>query len=68
MSTPESSAPVGAAQQTPDADDDGLVSLYQAHKKIYPRSVSVLFSKWRLGLVLLTQLVFYVLAWLQWND
>ena len=68
MSTPESSAPAGAAQQTPDADDDGLVSLYQAHKKIYPRSVSGLFSKWRWGLVWLTQLVFYGLAWLQWND
>ena len=56
------------APASEEGGDSELVSLYQAHKKIYPRSVSGLFSKWRWGLVWLTQLVFYGLAWLQWND
>ncbi len=42
-----------------DADDAEMVSLYEAHKKIYPRSVSGLFSRWRWVFVWLTQLVFY---------
>ncbi|MFM1906719.1 MAG: hypothetical protein RLZZ591_396 [Pseudomonadota bacterium] len=45
-----------------------MVSLYQAHKKIYPRSVSGFFSKWRWGLVFLTQLVFYATPWLEWGQ
>ncbi len=43
-------------------------SLLEANKKIYPRSVSGFFSKWRWGLVILTQLVFYGLPWLQWGE
>jgi cytochrome c oxidase accessory protein FixG len=43
------------------------VSLYQASKKIYPRSISGMFARWRWGLVFLTQLVFYGLPWLQWG-
>jgi cytochrome c oxidase accessory protein FixG len=45
-----------------------MVSLYEAHQKIYPRSVTGLFSNWRWGMVLLTQLVFYGLPWLQWGQ
>ena len=45
-----------------------MVSLYEAHKKIYPRSVSGLFSRWRWALVWLTQLVFYGLPWLEWGQ
>ena len=45
-----------------------MVSLYEAHKKIYPRSVSGLFSNWRWGMVFLTQLVFYGLPWLEWGQ
>ncbi|MBI2751205.1 MAG: cytochrome c oxidase accessory protein CcoG [Burkholderiales bacterium] len=45
-----------------------MFSLYEAHKKIYPRSVSGLFSNWRWGMVFLTQLVFYGLPWLQWGQ
>ncbi len=45
-----------------------MVSLYQAHKKIYPRSVSGVFSRWRWILVFLTQLVFYGLPWLEWGQ
>lgn len=45
-----------------------MVSLYESHKKIYPRSVSGLFSRWRWGMVFLTQLVFYGLPWLEWGQ
>ena len=45
-----------------------MVSLYAAHQKIYPRSVAGLFSNWRWGMVLLTQLVFYGLPWLEWGQ
>jgi cytochrome c oxidase accessory protein FixG len=52
-----------AANSAPEA-----VSLYQAHKKIYPRSVKGLFNKWRWALVYLTQIFFYGMPWLQWNQ
>lgn len=51
-----------------DADDAEMVSLYQAHKKVYPRSVSGLFARWRWGMVFLTQLVYYGLPWLEWGQ
>jgi cytochrome c oxidase accessory protein FixG len=43
-------------------------SLYEAQKKIYPRSVSGFFSQWRWACVVLTQLVFYGLPWLEWGQ
>ncbi len=45
---------------------DAQASLYEAHQKIYPRSVTGIFARWRWGFVFLTQLVFYGLPWLQW--
>ena len=48
--------------------DEEMFSLYQAQKKIYPRSVSGLFSKWRWAMVFITQIVFYGLPWLQWGQ
>ena len=45
-----------------------MISLYAAHEKIYPRSVSGLFSNWRWACVVLTQLVFYGLPWLEWGQ
>jgi cytochrome c oxidase accessory protein FixG len=52
----------------PVGSDDTAESLYEAQKKIYPRSVSGLFSRWRWGFVFLTQLVFYGLPWLEWGQ
>ncbi len=49
-------------------DGGGLFSIYQAHQKIYPRSVTGLFAKLRWAAVLFTQLIFYGLPWLEWND
>ncbi|MEO6294089.1 MAG: cytochrome c oxidase accessory protein CcoG [Burkholderiaceae bacterium] len=45
-----------------------MVSLYASREKIYPRSVSGLFSNWRWGMVFLTQLVFYGVPWLEWGQ
>ena len=52
----------------PQEAEEVLISLYASHEKIYPRSVSGLFSSWRWGMVFLTQLVFYGLPWLEWGQ
>jgi len=56
---------VPAAQ---DSSQGEMVSLYEAQKKIYPRSISGLFARWRWAMVWLTQLIFYGLPWLQWGE
>ncbi len=43
-------------------------SLYEAQQKIYPRAISGVFARWRWLMVVLTQLVFYGLPWLQWGE
>ncbi|MDP4299031.1 cytochrome c oxidase accessory protein CcoG [Leptothrix discophora] len=45
-----------------------MVSLYEKTRKIYPKAVTGLFVRWRWALVWLTQIVFYGLPWLSWND
>ena len=49
------------------SDDEVMVSLYAAAKKIYPRSVEGIFAYWRWILVFVTQIVFYGLPWLEWG-
>ncbi len=52
-----------------DSSKDGAWGeLYQAHQKIYPRSVQGIFAKWRWGFVFLTQIIFYCLPWLEWGQ
>ena len=61
--------PIRAVPAAP-ANDSGaprMVSLYQKHSKVYPRSVQGWFAKWRWLMVWLTQAVFYGLPWLPWN-
>jgi cytochrome c oxidase accessory protein FixG len=41
-------------------------SLYEAQKKIHPRTVTGRFASWRWAFVWLTQLVFYGLPWIPW--
>jgi cytochrome c oxidase accessory protein FixG len=41
--------------------------LYEVRTKIYSRAVSGWFARWRVALVLATQLVFYGTPWLTWN-
>ncbi len=42
-------------------------SLYEIRAKIHPRHVQGWFAAWRWTLVWATQLVFYGIAWLEWN-
>jgi cytochrome c oxidase accessory protein FixG len=49
-------------------EDSLEVALYEIRKKIYPRAVSGVIANWRVALVVITQLVFYGLPWLMWND
>jgi cytochrome c oxidase accessory protein FixG len=60
--------PVVPAGEGARGVDGELISLYAPHEKIYPRSVSGLFSRWRWAMVVLTQLVFYGLPWLEWGQ
>jgi cytochrome c oxidase accessory protein FixG len=61
--------PEPATTLKPDEDAAvQIVSLYQAQKKIYPRAVTGLFVAWRWAFVWLTQLIFYGLPWLMWNN
>ena len=59
-------APVSA--HAGSGGDVQMVSLYEATKKIYPRTVHGIFVKWRWIMVVLTQLVFYGLPWLEWGQ
>ncbi len=54
--------------EAPQGAEPEMVALYEAHKRIYPRSVSGYFAKWRWALVFLTQLVFYFTPWLEWGQ
>ena len=67
----------GAAQPAvipivPVSADDELGSLYAKRKEIYPRARIGdrlgWFQRWRWAAVWLTQIVFYGLPWLTWND
>ncbi|MCK9214142.1 MAG: cytochrome c oxidase accessory protein CcoG, partial [Rhodoferax sp.] len=60
---PKKVIPIAAA-----ASDEELVSLYAAQQKIYPRSVSGVFSQWRWIMVWVTQIIFYGLPWLEWGQ
>ncbi|MCK6406446.1 MAG: cytochrome c oxidase accessory protein CcoG [Rhodocyclaceae bacterium] len=43
------------------------ITLYEKHKKVYPRSVTGLFANWRWAMVWFTQIIFYGTCWLEWN-
>ena len=58
--------PAGAKRKT--ASDSLEDTLRDVRRKIYPRSVTGWFAGWRVTLVVLTQLLYYGLPWLQWND
>jgi cytochrome c oxidase accessory protein FixG len=52
----------------PAAAEGAGQGLYASEKKVYPRTVTGLFARWRLAFVWLTQIVFYGLPWLQWGE
>jgi len=60
--------PIRKAANVPSGDADDEIGLYEIRKKIYPRSITGRFATWRVALVIATQVVFYGLPWLYWND
>ena len=54
--------------QANPASNDKQQWLLEVRQKIYARSVSGRFARWRWALVWLTQLLFYGLPWLSWNN
>jgi cytochrome c oxidase accessory protein FixG len=54
--------------QAPADADVHTIELFEARQKIYPRSVSGFFSRWRWAVVFITQLVYYGLPWLDWGQ
>ena len=62
---------MGEGGQARLGGEDGsahVVSLYQKQRKLYPRAVSGWFAGWRWALVWATQLLYYGLPWLPWNE
>ena len=68
MSTSDKPTLRGVIPIAPLPVEGEMVSLYQAHQKIYPRSVQGMFARWRWLTVFITQLVFYGLPWLEWGQ
>lgn len=56
----EATASRGASPQVEQA-------LADVRRKIYPRSVSGIFARWRIIMVFFTQIIFYGLPWLEWG-
>lgn len=53
--------------ETASAEEE-VVVLYKKRKKIHPRAVTGIFANWRWIFVWFTQLLYYGLPWLPWND
>ena len=58
---------MGGAAAAIEGDSSVVASLYQSDARIYARSVTGWFNRWRWAMVWLTQLVFYGLPWLPLN-
>lgn len=59
--------PLGAADRI-DGADSVEHTLVDIRQKIYARSVVGWFARWRIAFVVLTQVLFYGLPWVNWND
>jgi cytochrome c oxidase accessory protein FixG len=57
-------------EQPPPAPAEAPIEqqLYAIRQKIQPRAVHGVFANWRIALVLVTQIVYYGLPWLQWDN
>ena len=64
---PRKVIPIAPVASEPSASHS-VASLYEAQKKVYPRSISGFFARWRWAMVFLTQAVFYGLPWLEWGQ
>jgi cytochrome c oxidase accessory protein FixG len=60
--------PAAISRARPEPSPHLEKALADVRNKIYPRAVTGLYARWRIIMVVLTQLIFYGLPWLQWND
>ena len=67
-SLPPSAPGGGGAGVVADGSPVHDEALYEIRKKVYPRAVTGKFATSRWAFVILTQLVFYGMPWLVWND
>src|SRR5699024_4485646 len=44
------------------------LAIADVRQKIHPRSVKGFYNNWRIVMIYFTQIIFYGLPWLQWND
>ncbi|WP_027017217.1 cytochrome c oxidase accessory protein CcoG [Comamonas composti] len=51
-----------------EPDPSQMVAMFESEKKVYARSISGVFARWRWIMVFLTQIVFYGLPWLEWGQ
>ena len=63
---PDVSTPTNAVEKTIPLNEV-VISLYESQDKVYPRSVSGFFTKWRWVMIWLTQLFFYGAPWIDWG-
>jgi cytochrome c oxidase accessory protein FixG len=61
------SVPSASGTAASDSSEQ-TIRLFASEEKIYPRSVTGRFARWRWVIVWLTQLVFYGIPWLAWGD
>ena len=64
MSSPSPKPQQAQKSKAPQSSD----TLYESRKKLYVRAVTGVFANWRWALVWITQILFYGLPWLSWND
>ena len=60
-----------SGRNSPDSStqaEDNTQTLYAARRKLQVRSTSGVFTNWRWAMVWLTQILYYGLPWLTWND
>jgi len=60
-------SPSRGSVATPGTSPQVEHALLDLRGKVYPRSVSGTFARWRVVMVFVTQLIFYGLPWLQWQ-
>ncbi|MBP8286658.1 MAG: cytochrome c oxidase accessory protein CcoG [Rhodoferax sp.] len=65
-SSPSKAIPIRLTPSGEGATD--VVSLFQEQVKLYPRAVAGWYAHWRWVMVWVTQIVFYGVPWLMWND
>ncbi len=61
-------SPGNGQHPKPKPDPATDQALYAVREKIFPRAVTGIFARWRVAMVIITQLVFYGTPWLWWND